>query len=436
MMAEPLTYKKIEEWRETYYERDRKRAAQPFKLSVYHLAALKTKKMVLSFSQNKKSAVRECEYVFKNHPKLVEKQRKHVERLIGSIKIKENDVDLAYTCCVNSLDQLTTNRGVIAGLPWFFQYWTRDELISLRNLKLSLRRKILLRDIGLLMADGRLPSTLPNIGKNIDSVGWLFKRISQNINHFSKSELAVIGDRLVESIKALEVNYVRDGLLYNDAKETWMDSSFMDAGRIGARIEIQALLLQMYLLAHSLTGDGKYLKKGENLRKKVRDRFWSGEILADGLGDSTIRPNVFLAYYIYPKLLSRQEWTTCFENSLKKLWLGWGGLSTIDKDSELFMGYDTGEDPRSYHRGDSWYFINNLTAIALHRVDKKKFRKYIKKILNASTKEILWMGIAGAHAEISSANKQQSNGCGSQAWSNALYIELVDELYGTQQPFL
>ncbi|MCK4491386.1 MAG: hypothetical protein KAU03_02100, partial [Candidatus Altiarchaeales archaeon] len=257
LMAEPLRYKKNEEWREAYYEKDKNRGVQPFKLAVYHLAALKTKKIVLAFSLNKESAVRECEYVFKNHPKLVEKQGKHIGRLTRSIEIKGNDVDLAYACCVNSLDQLTTNEGVIAGLPWFFQYWTRDELISLRNLKLSLRRKILFRDIELLMADGKLPSKLPNIGKNMDSVGWLFKRISQNINHFSKSELAVIKDRLTESIRALEENYVRDGLLYNDAKETWMDSSFMDAGRIGARIEIQALLLQMYLLAYSLGGDRK-----------------------------------------------------------------------------------------------------------------------------------------------------------------------------------
>lgn len=431
LMAEPFRYKKIENWRKTYYERDRKRGTQPFELFIYSLAALKARKMVLTFSQDRESAIRECKHVFENSPKLEEKQRRHVEKLIGSRKIEKSDVGLAYTCCINSLDQLTTNKGIIAGLPWLFQYWTRDELISLKNMKLSLRRRILLRDIGLLMGDGRLPNKLPNIGKNIDSVGWLFKRISQNINHFSKIELAIIEDKLVRSIKALEESYVRDAFLYNDAKETWMDTSFMDAGRIGARIEIQALLLEMYRLAHSLSGNEEFLRKERNLRKRVRDRFWNGETLADGADDYTIRPNIFLSYYIYPKLLTKKEWITCFENSLKKLWLEWGGLSTIDKDSELFVGHNTGENPRSYHRGDSWYYLNNIAALTLYKVDKKKFRKYIKKILDASTKEILWMGIAGAHSEISSANKQEANGCESQAWSNSTYIELVNELFST-----
>ena len=54
---------------------------------------------------------------------------------------------------------------------------------------------------------------------------------------------------------------------------------------------------------------------------------------------------------------------------------------------------------------------------------------YIKKILGASTEEILYKGAIGTAGELSSAKELRSEGCLMQAWSNALYIELVEELF-------
>lgn len=85
-------------------------------------------------------------------------------------------------------------------------------------------------------------------------------------------------------------------------------------------------------------------------------------------------------------------------------------------------------DNRSYHRGDSWFWINNLAAICMHRLDKKKYQQQIKFICEASMKDILFNGIPGHHAELSSASELRSEGCLSQAWSAATFIELVHEL--------
>jgi glycogen debranching enzyme len=63
------------------------------------------------------------------------------------------------------------------------------------------------------------------------------------------------------------------------------------------------------------------------------------------------------------------------------------------------------------------------------RLDKAKYSYHIQKILDASTREILWMGALGTHSEISSAEVQESRGCFSQAWSLGTYIELVTELF-------
>ena len=113
---------------------------------------------------------------------------------------------------------------------------------------------------------------------------------------------------------------------------------------------------------------------------------------------------------------------------MKKLWLPWGGISSVDKRSPLFHKLHTGEISDSYHNGDSWFWINNLTAIVLHRFGKKKYSFYINKIAEASSKEILKMGAIGHHAELSDAQKLSSKGCLSQAWSAALFVELMFEL--------
>ena len=64
----------------------------------------------------------------------------------------------------------------------------------------------------------------------------------------------------------------------------------------------------------------------------------------------------------------------------------------------------------------------------MNKINNKKYKKNIEKILQASTQEILWGGIIGAHSELSSAESLNSEGCLNQSWSNAMYVELIDSL--------
>ncbi|MFH1849944.1 MAG: amylo-alpha-1,6-glucosidase, partial [archaeon] len=111
------------------------------------------------------------------------------------------------------------------------------------------------------------------------------------------------------------------------------------------------------------------------------------------------------------------------------LWLPWGGLATIDKTNALYSPRYTGIDNRSYHRGDSWYWINNIAAIVMCRLDKKLFRSYIDGILKASVNDILYQGYIGHASELSDASSQNAQASFCQAWSDAMFIELIDELY-------
>ena len=223
-------------------------------------------------------------------------------------------------------------------------------------------------------------------------------------------------------------NHTKNKIAYNGPLETWMDTGPVGYQREGACIEIQALRLKMYNLTYELTRDKKYQVLEKEMKEEVRKQFWDGEMLVDRLGDLTARPNVFLAAYIYPRLLNNEEWSQAFEYVLERIWLDWGGLSTIDSRSRLFADSYSGENNKSYHHGDSWFWVNNLSALMMFRVDKQKFGEYIKKIFDASKEEMLWNGCVGGCAELSSANSLRSEGCVLQAWSCATFIELMEEL--------
>jgi hypothetical protein len=244
-----------------------------------------------------------------------------------------------------------------------------------------------------------------------------------------------IRDKLQKAI-VRHNSYHSDGLLIrNRANETWMDTSYQGDTREGFRIEIQALWLCMLRLANildvKLNQPLEYTALEDNTRDKVREVFFRNKILYDGKDDDTVRPNIFLAYYIYPDLLSNKEWESVFDNSIKKLWLEWGGFSTIQKDSVLYCSNYTGEDNRSYHRGDSWFFINNIAAVSLYKLNKEKYGEYIEKIISASTKDILSKGIIGRASELSSAQSQKAEGSLFQLWSASTYIELIDTVNQT-----
>lgn len=438
-------YEFINSWKKEFYSFDRDRRSPPFELHTYSLMKLKPTRVVISFGENKDSVVKECEEVYSNVRKLLSKHRRYTlemledKELENKFKAKKipKEMYFAYNSCKFFLNQMLTNDGIIAGLPWFFQYWSRDEAISAISLNKRNAKKLLLKRLDFIREDGRLPNIYYTFTKtNADAIGWLFHRIMKLLNLFTIDERRKIEEKLLTSICRINENYIKDNLVFNLSRETWMDTCYGDDARLGARIEIQALMLCMYSLASILS---KLINRNlakmfstleKNLKEKVKANFWTGNYLKDGSDDPTIRPNVFLAAYAYPELLSKEEWTLCFQKVLEALWLDWGGLATIDKKHELFCEEHTGEDPRSYHHGDSWYFLNNIAAIVMNSIAKEKFSAEVDAIIKASTHEILWSGALGCHSELSSASKQTSQGCLCQAWSLATYIELVKEVYG------
>jgi glycogen debranching enzyme len=489
-------YELINTWSQKvyHYDMNRKNTANFYVYNALRIPCRNDIKLYFAFSEDKDAAIHKVDDMFVNTVKIDEAYNHYINNVLsvknGIQEITGTDAAFAYTGCVHAMDNLSMQlsldhkriTGMWAGLPWFFQYWSRDELISVMALMLEHRydysKELLMKYLAEIMNDGRLSNRYPatNLG-NADSIGWLFKRLHDFLflcerrnnfhNYFSLYDLNYMREKLKFSIKMILKEHSKDGLILNGGQETWIDTFNPESNdkdyREGARIEIQALFLNMLKLMNMLDNylANKFVKKSDKLvkivsrglntdvleeetRRIIKEKFLRNDdgrlYLNDGYDcplDSVIRPNIFLAYYIYPELLSPREWIEVFDNALPKLWCDWdlgegakgGGLSTIDKTHPLYQPYYTGIDNKSYHRGDSWFWINNVAAIAMYRLDKERYKDYILRIVNASSQDILYWGFIGYASELASSGWFKSGGCLCQTWSIATFIELMHEVY-------
>lgn len=454
-------YKKIEQWEKQYHEYDAKRNSPPHELYVYHALNFRINfdtRIVIAWSEDKEEAkIRARDIIANSETLRIIKKNYWLDVITPDQRITNPSIRMAYSCAKHSLESLVhqvgDTEGILAGLPWFHQVWTRDESISLKGLMLMERydlvKDILIREISHLRNDGLIPNKFPGGARDKDSAdgtGWVFSRLDDFISllvrknqlkqNIDPSEMKKIITKLEESIVNQIRHHTQNGSAYNKSQETWMDT----IPRKGVRIEIQALRLRMYSLMKKLLKlAGKreeyemYYRLEHEFQQRSKHLLWTGETLLDGLEhgpDKTIRPNTFIAGYLAPELLTKNEWIVTTKKNLPRLWCSWGGLSTLDKANPDFHAYYTGEDNKSYHNGDSWFWINNLAAITMHRTDKELFDAHIQNILAASAYDLLYGGFIGHASEVSSASQLESHGCWAQAWSAATFIELVHEYYG------
>jgi glycogen debranching enzyme len=431
-------YEKIGEFFFKHYKKDEDRNSYPYDRFVFKGLEIEFENAVFSVADTRQKALDEAKYISDNFEKLREKTKCDIYEKIKFKNIGDKEIEMAYLCAKNSINTLlvknNNKKGAYAGLPWFFQFWHRDEAISILQiykLNKNLAQEIILSQLERISDDGqilkrRFYGDEAEKLHSADALGWLANeifKISANYKLAKDFEMDIVKgfEKAVSNlIQGKTINDLADG----SKNETWMDT----LNRNGARIEIQAGRLRIYNFLHKLTKNDQYKILEKELKLEVKKNFYKNKILFDGPEDETIRPNIFLAAYLYPKLLSKKEWELCFDKILPKLYLDWGGLSSIDITSDEFISKDTGENSVSYHNGNSWYWVNNLTALVLYRLNPDKYSKYINSIMEASTNEILYCGMVGHHSEVSSAEKQTSSGCEAQLWSNAIYLEVLDEI--------
>lgn len=441
--------------RQTPYDRRRGEQASIWVYRVGTFPCADGANLVITSSNTKEKALEKARSVAEREEEILESGEAYAKKAYNLPKLEQN-------LALASLDSLVTRlkeknfAGIWAGLPWFTQFWSRDELISLgaliKNGGYGFAKQMITRYCELL-DEPMLHAQYPVGGAlSADALGWLAKRTHQLLlqleeekqlgAYFTKLELAYLRERFSKVLRLLFEQRDQDGLVINGPGETWMDAIYGGDARDGARIEIQALTLSclkllVYLekksrtLSLKILGLTSWQKKEQLFAERVKASFFKNGKLLDGVvkgkDDVTSRPNIFLAYYLYPELLTQKEWIAVFDDALGHLWLPWGGLSTIEQKDPLFMPSYSGVNDKSYHRGDSWYWINAVAALGMLTLDKKRYAKKLRAIVEASFKDLLFLGAIGHASELSSARHEEWGGTYAQAWSAAFLLEFLLE---------
>ncbi|MEO2154480.1 MAG: amylo-alpha-1,6-glucosidase [Nanoarchaeota archaeon] len=323
-------------------------------------------------------------------------------------KFQNNNLKIAFLLAIrNILDKQV-------GRPWFFQEWKRDFLVSLDAFYLFDKEFV---------KDKLMNYFLELLNENnfhTDEKYLLLARLIDFWHLFDEKEKSFIKNKIFN----LEFSVP----IYNLKGDTWMDS----IDREGISIEIQFYAHKFFKFFENEEREFYYLRK--SLEKEIK-KFLFNDFILDNLNNYEIRPNFLLAWY-FNKELFENKFLDYIMNNLKQLLLDWGGLTTISFCYPLHYKVHTGIDSKSYHNGDSWYYLNNIAAYLFLNFYKenrgKSIAKFLKKealkIINASLNDLFNQFIFGAHSEISSAYKQESLGCFDQLWSNATLIIALKEL--------
>ncbi|MFZ8848196.1 MAG: amylo-alpha-1,6-glucosidase [Minisyncoccia bacterium] len=291
-------------------------------------------------------------------------------------------------------------KGFKAGLLWFPERWFRDELLSLLFLNKEISEK---EEIMQFYLDNLKEIWHKNKLNDSILAADTFLLIVNNLN----DELIVSNrESLIKILNEWGKMFAIDNL---PSKSTWMDT--LDRPRA---VEID------FLYYNTL----KKLKLDEKAAE-FKMKFKTNLFLKTYPESEFYSPNLFLGYLLSKDFFEEYEWFNFFDLIIQNFYLKWGGFATKSIYDPNFYKFHTGEDSKSYHHGDSWFWINNLGAYILQSLSQIKYENYIKKIKEASLKNLFAMGVLGYMSELSSAEELRYEGSPIQLWSmSSLYLIL------------
>jgi len=352
----------------------------------------------------------------------------------------------------------TRTKSVIAGYHWF-EDWGRDSMISLPGLTLVTGRFEVAKEILLTFkhycCKGLIPNRFPNqagdtpVYNTVDATLWYFNAVLQYLKY--TGDFDFVRMELWDTLQSIMEHHIRgtsydihmddDGLIAHGPQLTWMDAMIGDqfvTPRNGKAVEIQALwynaLKTIELLATRINQKEdaeKYRDMAEKAKKSFVDKFWNPQrhclfdVVCEGQGDKTLRPNQVIAVALDFSLLDRTREKEIVETVWRELW-GTYGLKTLQKDDPRYVGKYLGDwayRDRAYHNGTVWaWLLGPFTTAFLKVKDYEKrwrsvaFQNFLQPLFQEETFKV---GL-GTISEIFDGDPPHaSQGCVSQAWSVA-----------------
>jgi len=376
----------------------------------------------------------------------------------------DDSLTLAMNWIQSTMDQLVTRQqgnGIYAGLPWFNEYWGRDEFISFPGAVLitgqfETARKILKSFAEYQNADknskffGRIPNIVnpQNIDYHTtDGTPRFIIELLDYINYSGDTSLIKkLYPNVQNSIEGAIKNWTDDkGYLLHADNETWMDAR--DANlvsytpRSSRANDIQALWYQQLCAGvyfARFMNDTADMQKWQAIADKVKSNFEKDyrddkhDYLADFLSpenkaDFTLRPNQLYALDLVSDEIFRWQVT---RKSWEELVYPWG-VASLNRQNKLFhpfhLSLENYHKDAAYHRGTIWLWNNGM---AMQRMIEAGQVETAYKLFKNMNRQALTMGVVGGLSENMDAYPHggkswpKLTGTYLQAWSNAEHIRV------------
>jgi glycogen debranching enzyme len=332
------------------------------------------------------------------------------------VRTPDNEINKAFLWNSMSLRSLIHESkdgvGVLAGLPWFIEFWARDSFISLPALnhigEFSVSRKIL--EMFLEMG---IPSKIDTEGNMEKGFADTYPLLILALHHYAActGDIEFLRKSKKDLLEATKGMQMADGLIVHDPEKTWMDS--YQRGK--SALEVQSLW------SAALRHYNPELAK--HLEGKIRIVYWNpskGYFLDSKNPDS----DEMTCNAIAPICLDHadgQKVSHVLDRLKEDFTTKWGVRTRSAKEKDY--------SPDSYHKGSVWGLTTGAAACACLKHNRvQQGLSYLKSMAAEMGENAL-----GASAETIDADtgKLLVNGCSMQAWSSAMFITAVDEfLFG------
>jgi predicted glycogen debranching enzyme len=465
------------EWAETYYKSEAERGESSidynFKTGFFKfgIASGETKKFAVIAAAGKDEAhaettLHEVCASPSSIDKLLESELKRRVYLLSNVEKRYSNVAFEdwLKCLILAADAFVVNRestkakSVIAGYHWFAD-WGRDSLISLPGLTLVLGRyedaKQILQTFSQYCRDGLIPNAFPDNPQQtpayntVDATLWFFNAVRQYLKYTGDFQfvqralwptLQSIIDHHVNGTM-FDIHVDSDGLLAHGAQLTWMDAAPDNrpvTPRVGKAVEIQALwynaLKNMQFLAHRFDQRNRaelYEEMAEKARTSFLEKFWNRQsnclfdVIDDGRGDESIRPNQIIATSLDFTMLDKVKAELVVETVWRKLLTPFG-LRTLSTEDPRYVGRYSGDRwhrDNAYHNGTVWPWLLGPFVTALLKLRgydphwrSIAFENFLKPLF---TVELYRAGLGSIGEIFDGDSPHESKGCIAQAWSVA-----------------
>ncbi|OAB32953.1 amylo-alpha-1,6-glucosidase [Paenibacillus glacialis] len=371
----------------------------------------------------------------------------------------DNDtLTLALNWMSITMDQLVTRQqgdGIYAGLPWFNEYWGRDQFISLPGATLVTGQFETARNILLSFAEfqntdedskyfGRVPNILAPENIDYHTTDGTPRLIIQLQDYVKYSgDTAIIGElysTVQNSIEGSIKYWVDDkGYLMHADNETWMDARDANLESYSPRDtranDIQALWynqLRAGVYFAEYMNDAVNVAKWNGIAERLKSNFeidfrdQSHPYLADRLNaedqpEFSLRPNQLFAFEMFEDPDFKCKATRTAWEELVYPW----GVASLDRNHPFFHPFHlTHHYPKdeAYHNGTVWTWLN---GIAMQRMIEVGQIDTAYKLFKNMNWQALTLGVVGGLCENMDAYPQEGQdwakltGAYLQAWSNA-----------------